>query len=345
MLFNNKWNEKDTMDLSKRLSSLLESGIPLIEGMTIIKGYFRKDKKKQLEEVIFNIREGIALTEAFKPYQFPYPFFIMLGIAQMHGKLPETFAKLGAWFERKKSFRDQMIQKLTYPIFLLMFVIVLTLYFVLYLLPQFQEMLHGFDQGLPTITTALLRMQLFLQSHYVAIGSFIILAGFIIFTVFYIWGKKKKLLAIASKIPFVTRLLRVRYTYFFTAQLGLLLEAGMGLWEALIEMRKHTQGQEYELYIKEIEEQILSGVPLSKIELSAPLLHTEFFIMTSLGEQLGTLGAQLIICSELMEERIESQVHLVLKWVEPIVLLTLGVIILLVILSLFLPILQIIQSI
>lgn len=342
---NNKWHIQDAFAFTNKISSLLHAGIPVIESMVIVANQFKGSKKKQLKMINERMQAGKSLTEAFKIASFPYPFFPMLGIAQTHGKLADTFTKLSNWFERKTTFRKTMLRKLMYPTFLLVFVIVITFYFLLFLLPQFQTLLQDFEQELPYSTLLLLNIQSFFQENiFILLMSFCIflLIGSIIIVILY---RRKILYKRFVQIPILRTLIQVRFTYFFTSQLGLLLQSGMGIWNALKEIQANSMDMQFSSYITEIEQHVLRGKPISSIQLSAPMLHHEYFLLTSLGEQLGTLGEQLLICSNLMEKKIEEQVHFFIKWTEPILLLLLGVIIAFVILSLFLPILQLIQSI
>lgn len=340
-----KWRDRETMELCKKMSSLLRAGIPLIECMAIVEDQYRGGKKEQIRTIRTNIIAGVPIENAFKGDHFPSLFISMIGIAQTHGKLADTFNTLGEWFDRKSSFREQIIQKITYPLFLLLFVLSLLLYFLLYLLPQFQELLGDFDSELPLGTTLLFSLQSFVQHNYIFILLLFLLILLLFSSLYYGLSKKNRLVHVLIRLPVISNMIKIYFTNYFTSQLGLLLESGMGIWEALIDIRKQTPYKQLQPYIVEIEKHILVGKPLSSVNLSLPILHREYYRLTALGEQLGTLGAQLILCSHLMEEKIEAQILFVLKWLEPMLLLFLGSIIAFVVLSIFLPITQLIQSI
>ncbi len=340
-----RWREREITEFSQKISSLLRAGIPFIDSMAIVADQYRGVKKDQLGEIRDKIIAGVPMADAFKCYHFPLLFVSMVGLAHKHGQLSDTFAKLGIWFQRRSNFREHLKQKMTYPLFLLVFVLLLLFYFMFYLLPQFQELLSDFDSKLPLSTSLLFSIQILLQKYYIHI-LFLILCAFLIFSsIYYFLNKKGKLLYLLLKLPFISGVIKLYFTNYLTSQLGLLLEAGMGIWEALIEVRKQTPNKHLAPLILEFENHILKGMPLSSINLSLPVLHNEYYRLTGLGEQLGTLGAQLILCSQLMEERIEAQIFFVLKWIEPLLLLFLGSVITFVIISIFLPITELIQSV
>lgn len=344
-IMNKKWREREIVDLTKKLAYLLSAGIPLLDGLVIVADQFRGQRSKQIHQIRDHIVSGVSLKDAFNASLFPFHFILLLGLAQFHGKLADTFSTIGNWYERKLNFRDQMIRKISYPLFLLVFVFLLLLYFLFFLLPQFKDLLVGFNIELPKLTKWVLDFQIFIENNYIKIFISFIIVFISICLLIYLLYKNDKLIYILLKVPYAGNIIRFYLTQFFTSQLGLLLDAGMGIREALQEMRRISHNKELAQYLLHIEDHILLGKPLSKINIGVPIFHKEFYRFIALGEQLGTLSSQLILCSSLMEERIESRIQFLLKWSEPLFLLILGSIIAFIILSIFLPLTQLIQSI
>lgn len=341
-LTNRKWLDREVVDFSYKMSELMQSGLSLMDSLAIIANQFIGQRRKQILEIRERIMEGTSLIDAFRPYPFPYPFLVMLGIAQFHGRIADTFFTLGEWFERKIKFKKTILQKSLYPILLFLCSLALFIYFFIVLLPQFQNLLRDINE-LPLITSWLFQLRNTLQSKWLIIISVTACIMAALFLFFFYLHNKRKWYQFCVRIPIIRHVIKFQLTYLLSSQLGLLLQSGLGILEALQQIRAHFKNAELALYVKEIEDAILLGIPLSRVKLSITFLHNDFFQLIQIGEQTGTLADHLLLCSKLMEERIQTSIHRILRWIEPFMILSIGIIILFVVLSVFLPVIQMIQ--
>lgn len=340
-----RWSSLAIAEFAEQIADLLKAGIPLIESLHLLRHQYSGRKRDDLSQLAQAIEEGEPIADAFKKISFPHHFISIIGVSEAHGHLSDSFFNIGSWIRRKVTFRKKIVAKLFYPIFLLIFSLVLMILFLFVIFPRFKELFNRFNTELPPSMQLLFNLHEFIENHYLSVIRYLIVfVVLVLFSILYL-QHRKRLLPFLFRLPILKSLLQIRYTHFFASQLGLLLGAGIGIWEALNLIVQRMPYKPLREPFLEVQHHILAGKPLSTLRLSIPIFHPDFYRSVYLGENQGTLHAQLIVCSQLMEKRIERRMVFLLKWLEPISLLLLGGFITLIVLSLFIPLIQSLQMI
>ncbi len=337
-----KWGELSRF--AKQLGKLLQAGLPI---MTALELLYRQERNRRWElmQMMARLTEGKGLTDAFQDAGFPPLFLSLMGMAEYHGEIGKSLMQIGDWYERNDRFRRNMIQKLSYPFFLLISSFFLLIFFITVMLPQFEGLFRTFQEEIPPITAFLLFLSRWIRENHLLLLVVLCLLFTGIFLFYKYLRRKGKTISLLLFLPFVGNYLRSLYTLRISSQLGLLLEAGLGIQEGLKAIRSRMGGIEVGATLSLLEQHILDGYPLSTFSSPLPLFTDDFFRLAALGESQGNMGEQLLLYGQFLEEDLARKGETLLRWVEPVTLLILGGIVAFLILALFLPFFQVMQRI
>lgn len=339
-----KWRAHEISEFAYHLGRLLESGIPVIHSLEILSEQFQGKRQMQIIEMRKALEKGDSFAKVINHLGFPSIFVSLVGLAYSHGKLDTALYDLAQLFERKRILRQQFIKKCTYPVFLFLTTILIMIAFILLLIPRYKELLENFHADLPQYTKMIFNISDNLSDHLLLILISILCLMIVLLLYFYYLVKRRRLYSFMLRVPVVRNILQMQLTHTFTSQIGHMLEAGMGFLESIDEISRHWPYRDLNGSIAQMKEEILSGQALSMIKPKIPFLHKEYFRLVKLAESQGTLGQHLILCSRLMEDRLNHLLEKVMKWIEPGMILLLGIFVAIAVLSLFTPMLEIIQT-
>jgi type II secretory pathway component PulF len=340
-----KWRAHEISEFAYHLGRLLESGIPVIHSLEILSEQYRGVRHTQIIEMRRALEKGDSFAKVINHLGFPSIFVSLVGLAYSHGKLDTALFDLAQLYERKRIYRQQLIKKCTYPVFLFLTTILIMVAFFLLLIPRYKELLENFHADLPQYTKMIFNISEYLSDNLFSILIIILCLKAIFILYFYYLRQRNKLYSFLLRVPVVRKFLQFQLTHTFTSQIGHMLDAGMGILEAFEEISRHWPYRDLNETIVQMKEEILTGQALSLIKPKIPFLHKEYFRLVKLAESQGTLAQHLLLCSRLMEERINKRLEKLLKWIEPGMILLLGVIVAIAVLSLFTPMLEMIQTI
>lgn len=339
-----KWRWIELSRISLQLGRLLQAGIPILPALEILREQGGK-RREEISTLISSLSSGESLAKSLQAINLP-PFYIsMVGMAEFHGEIAQSLRMIGEWYGRMDRLRREMIGKLVYPIFLFISSFFLLLFFIAVILPQFEQLFRAFAGEMPPGTLLLLSVSRWIREHpfLIIFLFFLLIVG--ISLLIRALRKRGEGVRFLLPLPVVGELFRTIYTIRISSQMGLLLEAGLGIQEGLQAISERTRGKEMGELIRAMEEHLLEGNPLSSFRPPYPLLKKEFYRLAALGESLGTLGEQLLQYSYLLEEEFRRQGETMARWVEPFTLLILGGVLAFLILSIFVPLFQIMQTI
>jgi len=327
--------------LLKQLYVLLRGGVSLTRALELL-ALQKKEVASELLGIKRAIEEGIPLNLAFKKSGlFPEFFCEMLVAAQTGSNLEEILSKASEWLERMEDFKSKVLNALIYPAIVISLSIIAVIIVLEFIVPKLRKILLSFGQDLPFVS------KLMIWTAGVLWWSLIF--GLPIL-VFWIWrdrkrGEDSKLYELTLKVPFVGRLL----TYFDFSKwcyvLSLLLSSGMVLPKAVEVASKTFSNPVLKKGINSIVNNLYQGASLSK-ELSKLSFVPEFLVeLVLVGEEGGALAEMCANASEVFTKEVEESIEVMLRWIEPAIVLLLGSIVAYIIVSVILPIMKISSAI
>jgi type IV pilus assembly protein PilC len=339
-------NEKDFIAFNQELVALIRAGYPILKSVNIL---IQRVKNEKLKEILMlvekDIRGGKALSEAFAQHEklFSTVYIASLMAGERSGNLAETISRYNKYARTISQTKSRIKTALTYPTILIVFSLILLFILLNFILPRFSSFYADYQAQLPSITRALISVSLVVQSNMVFILAFLL-----VFFLAYLQmqrNEKSQILLDKWKLrtPYGKQIWVESAVSLFCRTLGLLLEGGISLLSA-IPLSSRAVPNKYMFSRMEIlPESIKNGESLTeslrKTECFPPLALD----MIRIGESSANLEGMLSDVAEVYDERISSKIDAIVSLIQPIIIIFMGLVVAVILLSVYLPIFNIIQ--
>ena len=332
----------DLLNFTTELTSLLEAGLPLDRSLNILAGISEnKEKQDLIQSVLRSIREGSSFSEALQkhPGMFSKLYINMIRAGEAAGVLDEVLDRLNDFLESAKELREQVVSALIYPVILMATGGISIIILLTYVLPKFSVIFQELGSALPLPTQVLLTVSQGLKTYWwIALGVLVLL-GFLFRT--YTKSEEGKVRWDALKLRLVGQVITKLETARFCRTLGTLLRSGVPLLQALKNSTDVISNQviasALDKVFKEVKEGKGIALPLSGAQVLPPLALS----MIKVGEETGQLDTMLMKVATTYEKSLRLAVKRFIGFLEPAMILGMGLIIGFIVLSMLLAIFSI----
>ncbi|MBN2207504.1 MAG: type II secretion system F family protein [Candidatus Aminicenantes bacterium] len=345
-LFGKKVKQRDFLMFNQELMALIKAGYPILRGMEIIVGRVKSlPFKEVLMDVEKSVRGGKALSEAFAVHeaQFGTVYTASLMAGERSGNLAGAVGRYLTYAKTVSRTKSRIRSALTYPTLLILFAGGLLTILINFILPRFSDFYLDFEAKLPAVTRGLMSVAGFLRglAPYL-LGLALVLA------VVFVWARNRaegrvRIDRLLLRIPWARTLLIESGVSLFSRTLGLLLEAGISLVQA-IGIARHAVPNRYLVRrTAACQDRIKNGQTLSDT-----LAETQFFPplaldMIRIGESSANLEGMLAEVADFYDARTRSRIDTLVSLIEPVIIILMGLVAAAMLLAVYLPIFNIIQ--
>jgi general secretion pathway protein F len=334
---------QDVSLMIRQLSTLLAAGLPLVESLTaLIEQVDTPYLKRVITQVREKVNEGGTLADAFVEYPRVFsPLAVnMTRAGEASGALEIVLLRLADFTESQVALRNKIWAAMTYPI-LMTFVGAGVLFFLLtFVIPTVTQIFRDLEQSLPWPTVILISLSSFLREYWWVLFLGVLALVFVANK--YRNTEKGRFLydRLKLRIPVFGSLFQKVAISRFSRTLGILLESGLPLLNALTIVKAVVNNTVLAQAIEEAGENISEGQdiasPLRRSHLFPPLvIH-----MIAVGEKSGRLEELLRRIAENYDNEIETTVQGLTAILEPVMILIMGVVVGFIVLSILLPIFE-----
>jgi len=335
---------RDLTIFSRQFATMINSGLSMLRALSVLEG---QTENKKLATVLGQVRgdveAGIALSDALEkhPKVFSPLYINMVRAGEIGGILDEVLNRLATQLEKDDSIRRAVKSAMVYPIMIASFALIVMLGMVLFLIPVFAGMYKELGNAkLPMLTRMMVGASDTMKSWKGVIVFVVVIALVVIIRKAKhtdkgteIWDRFK--LHVPMGIGEVIRKIAVAR---FSRTLGTLVSSGVPILQA-IEITGKSAGNV-------VIEHAMSAVQVSVKEgqtISAPLKNSSVFPdmvvqMISVGEETGSLDSMLQKVADFYEDEVNAAVKSLTSIIEPIMMLGVGTLVGLVVISMYLPI-------
>ncbi|MBS3818554.1 type II secretion system F family protein [bacterium] len=344
--FEKKIKDKDFIAFNQEFIALIKAGYPILKSIGII---INRVENVHLKEILMNvekeIRAGKSLSEAFSPYEkmFSKVYTASLIAGERSGNLPSTLSRFIGYSRRISQTKSRIKSALTYPTLLLIFSLFLMGILINFVIPRFSGFYADFEAQLPLITRILMSFSLTVRNH---LGY--ILGGFLVLILLYFQLKKRSHMRVyldqmKLKIPYGKGLWLESSVSIFSRTLAILLGGGISLLQAVGVASQAVPNQYLSRRMENLPPDIKNGDSLSaslrKIGLFPPL----GLDMIRIGETSANLEGMLEEVADIYDERIRTKVETFVSLIEPVIIILMGIVVAFMLLSVYLPIFNLIR--
>lgn len=329
--------------LTRQLATLVEAGIPLGDALSALAEQADKPSTRSLMiAIVERVREGYSLADSLKahPSTFSPLYCALVAAGEKAGRLAQVLEQLAEHLERNQQQRQKARTALIYPLVLICVCIAVVIGLMTYVVPKLAAQFERSDMTLPTLTQLMISLSEGLQHWGPALAIGLLLIS--------LMGRKALQYPAARarwdqqllRLPRLGELLKLLDTARLTRTLAILTRSGIDLLEALKVSRDTLGNQCMRTAVEQIRDQVATGVPLNQA-----MAHTGYFSptlrhMIASGEASGRLDTMLARIAVAQETTFNRRVDTALALFEPLLILTMGGIVLTIVLSILLPIMR-----
>jgi len=338
---------KELSVYSRQLSVLIDAELPLIQSLSILE---EQQKNRYFRNVIRTIKEdveaGSTLNQAKRkhPKVFDDLYCNLVASGEQSGSLDIMLRRLAEYIERSVKLRAQVRQAMIYPVGILIFAVLVSIFLLWKVIPVFASIFHDLGAELPLLTAVIVKLSGFVQKNIIFI--FLGIIGLIMAFRYYRnttagrWSTDRLML----KIPlFGSLMYKVSMTR-VTRTLSTLISGGVPMLEAL-KITSSTAGNVLiEKEILDARKLVSEGKTMNEAFKESGRFPLMMLQMINVGEATGTLDEMLSKLSSFYDEEVSTSVAALLSVMEPIMLVCVGGLVGSLVVAMYLPIFSMISK-
>lgn len=337
-----KITSQDIAVFTRQMSTMMESGIPLVQSFDIVaKGQDNEKLTKLIQSVKTSVESGLTLAESLKkhPEYFNDLYCNLVDAGEQSGALETMLDNLASYKEKVESIKKKIKKALFYPIAVLIIAFLVSAALLIFVVPQFEDLFKGFGADLPALTRAVIDMSEFFQAYWYIIFS--ALAGSIWAFVYFKTHSQKfayTLDKISLKLPIIGNILQKAAIARFARTLSITFAAGMPLVDALKSVSGATGNILYSNATKKIRDEVSTGQQMQVAMKGTDLFPNMVIQMVAIGEESGALEKMLLKVADFYEEEVDTAVDSLSSLLEPLIMAVLGVMVGGLVVAMYMPI-------
>lgn len=321
---------KEVMNFSRQLAVFMKAGIPIMESLEVIlEETTGKMLRVVLIDMVDSLRNGdtFAAAAAAHPEAFPTYYVGILESAELTGNLDEVLEQLADYMDRDLKARGKITSALIYPAVVAVMSVVTVLILTVVVLPRFVVFFKSLNAKLPLVTRMMLGF-----SSFVGTWWYVIVAVLLILTASFIsmrrnTGGRALLDSWLLRLPVVGDITQTSILERTMRILSSMLRAGVDLPRSMAVTAEAANNAVYRQALETIREEMMEGQGLA-----TPLARTGLFPgaarqMLRVGEETGTLDAQLEVAAAYYSRELETKVDRATSLFEPAIIVIMGVVV------------------
>src|SRR6267143_198623 len=325
---------------NQQFLTLIHAGLPILTALELL---LKRQKDPSLKAVLDNVRErvkgGESLSESFAAQNmFPRMYTTTLMAGEKSGNMEEVLSRYIAFQRVAMTFRKKLLVSLVYPTLLVSVVLILVVFLVTYVVPEFAKLFDNLGAKLPTITVFMLTVGIAAQKYAVFVLLGLVAAGFLIWRWKSTDRGAEQIDRVLLGLPMVGDI-RLKYQVAsFARMLSTLLQGGIPLVPAMETAGASMTSRRILNGIATASGRVREGQGLAKSLEEQRIFPDLALEMLEVGESTGALPAMLNSVAEFYEEDVQTALGAAMALIEPLILIFMAVFVGGVLISLYLPI-------
>jgi general secretion pathway protein F len=316
------------IDFTQGLGMLLRAGLPVDKALTsLIVATTEPKSRKLLEQVERDIREGSSLSKALRRFEglFGRLYISLIQAGEISGNLDASIERLSEYLERQQQLRERIVNATIYPIILLTVTVLSIVILMTFVMPKFKQLFADMDAELPAITQAFLAASDFLRDYGSLLSAILLGSGAALYLLRRNAAFAAALDRLVLRLPLVGSLVNKVQIARYAETLSIMLKCGIPIQKSLGASSEVVTNswirQKLSASANEIKE---GGSFSSAIGRYFPALTQQ---MVKIGEQAGSLDETLANISRVIQHDVNRSIQRIIGVFEPLIIVTLGIIV------------------
>ena len=341
---------KQLVSFTRQLSTLQDAGLPILRSLQILE---QQQKPGLLKAIVGGVAEDVegggSLSEAMSKYPkgFDKLYCNMIAAGEAGGVLDLILARLADFMEKAAKLKKKVIGAMIYPAVVISIAVGVVSVIMVFVIPKFKDIFRDFHLDLPAPTLLLLAISDFFANQYG--WAYLLAAPFVLVML-------RKLIRMSEggryatdlmmlKIPIMGTILSKTAIARFTRTLGTLISAGVPILDA-INITRETSGNEvYSRALLKVHDAIREGESMADPLRATKVCDAIVVNMIDVGEETGDLDKMLLKVADNYDSDVDVLVGSLISILEPVMVVVLGLIVGFIVISLFMPMISLIQGI
>jgi len=344
-LFSGHISLSDKVFLTRYLSLMLKVGTDLLSAINILINDFQKPAVKSfLLEVRNNLSQGRPFYYAFaqRPKSFSPVFVSLIKAAETSGNLQSTFSELSITMQKESELKKQVRAAMIYPIILLVVASVITIFLSVFALPRISKVFSDTELKPPLFSRVVFGVGDFVGAHtYVLIGGILIIVVTSLFFFIKTTVGKRLLQDVLTRTPIVKNIYRDLAVQRFASTLSSLMRAGLPIIESIHISAEIVGVEAFRVALNRVaDEGLAKGLTIGDSFRRETVFPGVITNLIAISEKAGHLDEVLASVADFYASNIEAGIKTIVAFLEPALLLIMGMMVAVVALAIIVPIYQ-----
>lgn len=331
----------------RQISIMVSAGISIEDAVKICN---QQMKTGPLKNILVTIEEELYKGSLFSdalakfPKVFPNYFRNMIYIGEISGQLATVLKKAADFYEKDEKMKRKASTAMVYPTFLFFAIILVFIFLVTFIVPRFETTLSSLGVDLPPLTKSVIALSDFISDYYL----FLLVGAVLIGGVLLLWfrtksGKRFKDL-MKLKLPILRKINYFLITTRFSKGLSVLVASGMNVMDAIEVIGRLMDNKIFEEKFQFVVDEIKRGKRIHQSIEYISFFPKMLVEMINVGESTGNLDEVLALTSTYYDDQLAQSIQKGTQMLEPIMIIFAGLLVGVVVLSIFLPMVSIMNA-
>ncbi len=320
----------DVIAFCSQLSVMIETGVPLAEGLDAFrKRMDRREFRAVLDALCEDVDAGESLSTAMEkwPRVFPLMMVSLMKASEASGTLATMIGRVGEYLSKERKTLKQIKGALSYPLFMMIAGVGITVFLMSFVLPRFARIYNEREASLPAPTRVLMSISEFVTTQYMWYAP--TLVGLLLFMV--VWTRRESGRRVLDWIRLNAPLLGTMYGHLYLTRsmrtMSTLLAAGVNVLDVIDICRGITANSYYGRLWDSMEQGVREGRQISDAVFKSDIVPPNVASMIAAGERSGRLPEVMQKIAEFSQEELDDSVARVTTFIEPLMIIFMGIVI------------------
>lgn len=349
-----KLKPKVLMIFTRQLATLIDSGLPLLRGLTVLgKQEPNPVLRSTVNSLADSVQTGATFSESLSqhPRIFNKLYVNMVKAGELGGVLEIVLTRLAEYMEKAYKLKNKIVSAMVYPVIVLFIAVAILVFLMLFIVPKFKEMFADQGSDLPAISKFVFGMSenMLARPYFLpnVVWIFLIISGLVV--LFRAWSNTNKGRAIVDafklKLPIFGDLTKKSAISRFTRTLGTLVTSGVPILQALTITRDTAGNTVVSKAIDQVHEAVKEGESVVTPLQASGIFPAMVISMVDVGEETGQLPEMLLKVADVYDDEVDNAVTALTSILEPLMIVFLALVVGTIVFALFLPLIKMIQQV
>jgi len=342
---------KVLMIFTRQLATLIDSGLPLLRGLTVLA---KQEPNLVLKRTITNLADSVQTGSTFSESLAQHPaifnklYVNMVKAGELGGVLELVLIRLAEYSEKAQKLKNKIVAAMVYPVIVMVIAMSIMVFLLTVIVPKFKKIFEdmlGSADKLPGLTKFVINLSEQLSTHIFPIGGGIVVSFLLYkFISSQPWGRRF-LDAVKLKMPLFGSVQRKSAISRFSRTLGTLVTSGVPILQALNITRETAGNVVISQAVQNVHDAVKEGESIVNPLEASGVFPAMVISMVDVGEETGQLPEMLLKVADVYDDEVDNAVAALTSMLEPLMIVMLAVVVGVIVMALFLPMVEIIKGV